>query len=101
VRPSGRAHLVPIWFVWVDGAIWICTGTDSVKVRNLRNNPSIALSLENGSAPVIAEGEAVFAHDVPEAVSAEFLRKYQWSIKTDTDYGTLLRVTPSKWIRWS
>jgi F420H(2)-dependent biliverdin reductase len=101
VRPDGRAHLVPIWFVWEEGKFWICTGSTSVKVRNLQANPSISISLESGNDPVIAEGLAQFVSVVPPSVRAEFVRKYQWEIAEDADYGTVFCVNPHKWIRWN
>jgi F420H(2)-dependent biliverdin reductase len=103
VRADGRAHLVPIWFVWVLGKFWICTGTDTVKMRNLRTNPSIALSLENGDAPVIAKGMVEFVEaPYPAEVLAEFVRKYQWDLNGD-DAAThsVFSSTPAKWIHWN
>ena len=38
VRPDGRPHLVPIWFVWVGGWIYVSTDPKSVKSRNIRAN---------------------------------------------------------------
>jgi F420H(2)-dependent biliverdin reductase len=102
VRPDGRAHLVPIWFVWVLGKFWICTGQNSVKVRNLAANPTISISLENGNEPVIAEGHVVFEPEpLPAAIQAEFIRKYQWDITTDDDYQSVFSCIPKKWIRWN
>jgi F420H(2)-dependent biliverdin reductase len=101
VRPDGRAHLVPIWFVWSEGKFWVCTGSASVKVKNLQANPSISISLEDGDSPVIAEGSAAFETVVPDTVRAEFVRKYQWEIAGDADYGSVFSVAPTKWIRWN
>lgn len=30
-RADGRPHLTPIWFVWVEEAIWLCTTRDAVE----------------------------------------------------------------------
>lgn len=57
VRPNRTPHLVPIWFVWVADKINICTGADSVKVRNLLANPNVSLALEDGSQPIVLEGK--------------------------------------------
>ncbi len=102
VRPDGRAHLVPIWFVWVLGKFWICTGQNSVKVRNLAANPSISISLEKGNEPVIAEGLVEFeSRALPAEVLAEFTRKYNWDITADADYQSVFSCVPTKWIRWN
>ncbi len=28
VRPDGRPHLTPIWFVFHDAKFWVCTGAE-------------------------------------------------------------------------
>ena len=102
-RPDGRPHLAPVWFVYVDDRIWIGTGAGSVRVANLRTNPTAAISLEDGNAPIVAEGSVV-VHPVerPDAVVAAFLDKYDWDIRItdDEDVGqvTLLEVRPRKWL---
>src|SRR5438045_8469277 len=80
VRANGAPHLVPIWFVAHHDRIYVCTAPDSVKVRNLRRNPRIALALEDGSAPVILEGTAVIIANeaAPVEVVAMFKLKYDW-----------------------
>ena len=61
VRADNTPHLVPIWFVWVEGKAYVCTAADSVKARNMRGKPNVAFALENGNAPVVLEGCARFA----------------------------------------
>jgi nitroimidazol reductase NimA-like FMN-containing flavoprotein (pyridoxamine 5'-phosphate oxidase superfamily) len=92
VRPDGRPHLVPVWFV-VDGERWyLCTAPESVKARNLGANPRLALALEDGDHPVIVEGEARPAAP-SAAVVAKFKAKYDWDIVTDTTYTQVFEVT--------
>ena len=94
VRPNGAPHLAPIWFVWVEGRVYVCTSADSVKARNLQANPSLSLALENGNAPVVLEGHARFAsiESVPSAVVDAFQRKYDWNILTDTTYNQVIEI---------
>jgi nitroimidazol reductase NimA-like FMN-containing flavoprotein (pyridoxamine 5'-phosphate oxidase superfamily) len=100
-RPNGKPHLIPIWFVWVDGRFYICTPEDSVKARNLRANPRASVSLEDGSKPVIAECTAEFLQKpYPAAVVEGFVRKYDWEISNDTAYQALIALTPQKWLHW-
>jgi F420H(2)-dependent biliverdin reductase len=56
VRPDGRPHIVPIWFVWVAEQFWIATGPTAVKVKNLRASPLMSVALEDGNRPIVAEG---------------------------------------------
>jgi len=91
VRPGGRPHLVPVWFV-VDGGKWyLCTAPGSVKARNLKANPRIALALEDGSNPYVVEGEARAVEPNP-AVVRRFKAKYDWDIATDSYYTQVFEV---------
>ncbi len=99
-RADGRPHLVPIWFVWVQGHVWIATDANSVKVRNIAANPFATVALEDGNKPIVAEGTAV-VHLPPfnnTAVITEFVRKYQWEIGTDSDGPAVVEITPTKWL---
>lgn len=58
VRPNGRPHAVPVWGLWLDGAVWFSTARDSLKARNLRRNPALVVHLESGDDTVILEGQA-------------------------------------------
>jgi uncharacterized pyridoxamine 5'-phosphate oxidase family protein len=101
VRVNGRPHLVPIWFVWVRGLIYICTQEDSVKVRNLSANPRASFSLQDGDKPVVGEGEVRRVEQpFPEDVLAIFKQKYDWDIPRDAGYRAMFEITPVKWLRW-
>lgn len=101
VRPDGRPHLVPLWFVWSGGQIYLCIQMASVKARNMLQAPQVALSLESGSDPVVIEGDAAFAmRPWPDAVVGGFLAKYNWLITDDAEYDTLVAVRPRKWLMW-
>ena len=101
VRPDGRPHLVPVWFVSRDRHLYICISPASVKAQNLAARPRIALALEDGSHPVICEGEARFVERPwPDDVAAAFQSKYDWEIATDGVYTALVEITPRKWLNW-
>lgn len=96
VRPDGTPHLVPIWFVWVAARVYICTASDSVKVRNLLANPRVAAALEDGAKPVVIEGLAHAIGSVPRSVVEAFRRKYDWNITTDSEYNQVVEIEPQK-----
>jgi PPOX class probable F420-dependent enzyme len=103
VRPDGRPHLAPVWFVFVDGAFWVGTGEASVKVRNLAANPTATVSLEDGDDPVVAECAAsVHPRPYPSAVVDAFAAKYDWdlTVEVDEDVGTLalLHLPVRRWV---
>lgn len=95
VRPDGRPHLVPVWFVVADGKWYICTAPESVKARNLQKNPKIAVALEDGSDPHILEGEARAVKPRAEVVRL-FKEKYDWDIETDAFYTLTIEVVVGK-----
>lgn len=95
VRPNGRPHLVPVWFV-VEAERWyFCTAPGSVKARNLQANPAIALALEDGSNPYIVEGEARPIEPSP-AIVGKFKTKYDWDITVDSEYTQVFEVKVRK-----
>lgn len=100
VRPTGTPHLVPIWFVWVAGRIYLCTAAGSVKVRNLMQNPHVAIALEDGSQPIVIEGLAQPIEQADTAVMAavrdEFQRKYDWDINADGEYDQVIEIEPKR-----
>ncbi len=96
VRPDGRPHLAPVWFVVAQDNKWyVITEPDSVKARNLQRNPKISLALEDGNSPYVVEGEA---HVVPPSadVARLFKEKYDWDIEADTRYTQTIEVLVNK-----
>ncbi len=101
VRPDGRPHLVPVWFVWFQEKIYIGMQPGSVKANNLEKNDRIALSLEDGSDVVICEGTAVILEQpYPDELIALFHSKYGWDMIGDPVHNLFFEVNPKKWLRW-
>jgi len=95
VRPDGRPHLVPIWFVVANGRWHFVTDPKSVKAQNLRHNARIALSLEDGNDPLVVEGEARVITPNAEVIRL-FKEKYDWDITSDSQYSQTFEVTVHK-----
>ena len=62
VRPDGRPHVTPLISVWLDDALYFCTGPTERKAKNLEHNPQCILTTgcnEIGDGlDVVVEGEA-------------------------------------------
>lgn len=43
---SGAPHAMPVWALWVDGAVVFSTSPESRKGRNLARDPRVAVHLE-------------------------------------------------------
>ncbi|SDM40736.1 pyridoxamine 5'-phosphate oxidase family protein [Allokutzneria albata] len=103
VRPDGSPHVTPVWFVYRENTWWIGSSERNRKVRNMINDPRVSLALEDGMAPVVAEGLAtVHEGDFPEDVVAAFAAKYDgWDV-TETWAGegarVLVEVRMTKWL---
>jgi general stress protein 26 len=67
VRPDGRPHATPLIAVWLDDALWFCTGPEERKARNLAANTNVVVTtgtdaLDRGM-DLVVEGEAVVVRD--------------------------------------
>lgn len=63
VRPDGRPHVTPLLGVWLDHAMYFCTGPDERKARNLADNPHTVLTTGSNALheglDLVLESEAV------------------------------------------
>jgi hypothetical protein len=82
VRPDGSPHVTPLLAVWLDGAMYFCTGPEERKARNLAGNPSCVLTtgcnaLGDG-LDMVVEGEAARLTDDAGLgrVAEAYLSKY-------------------------
>ena len=66
LRPSGTPHVAPVWFLWDDGRAFVMADANAVKVRNVKRNPLVALSIATPERPlsyVVLEGKAELTVD--------------------------------------
>jgi PPOX class probable F420-dependent enzyme len=78
-----RPQAVPVWFLW-DGKQIVIHSQNGIKVRHIRENPSVELHLnsdEAGNDVVRASGRATIAKTRPRALDAAYIRKYGRDIK--------------------
>ncbi|RAY11049.1 PPOX class F420-dependent oxidoreductase [Actinomadura craniellae] len=70
--PTGTPHLVAMWYAVIDGQIWFETKARSQKAVNLRRDPRITVSMEDGWTYDALRGVSVEGHGVivddPEAL---------------------------------
>ncbi|HJT00706.1 MAG TPA: pyridoxamine 5'-phosphate oxidase family protein [Terriglobales bacterium] len=57
-RPDGRPHVMPVWAVWMEDALYFSTGAKSRKARNLRANPACVVCAEHARGQIVIEGTA-------------------------------------------
>ena len=68
VRPEGRPHVTPLVAVWLDGALYFCTGAGERKAKNLVHNTHCILTtgsnaLNEAGLDLVVEGDAVRVSD--------------------------------------
>src|SRR5450755_1358774 len=81
VRPDGRPHVTPLLGVWLDGALYFCTGPNERKAKNLAQNPGCVLTTGRNSLDgldLVVEGQAMTVGDEVErrSVADTFESKY-------------------------
>lgn len=112
VRADGQPQPVPVWFLWDGGTFLVYSMPDQQKLRNIRNNPRVALNLNSnphGGDVVRIEGAAEIAGDAPPATEiGEYVEKYRAAIaRIGFDpgsfaraYSVAIRITPTRWRIW-
>ena len=105
VTPNGVPVPNPVWFLWDGEHILVYSEPTSFRVRNIRNNPHVALTLQGvdglGNNVAIINGEAELRFDnrqIPEG----YWKKYRGLLQNDTpesmtnSYNVEIRVTPTR-----
>jgi general stress protein 26 len=82
VRPDGRPHVTPLSAVWVDEALYFCTGAEERKAKNLAKNRSCILTTGTNALgeglDVVVEADAVHVRDEAtlKRVADAYVAKY-------------------------
>ncbi len=71
VRPDGRPHVTPLIAVWLDGALYFCTGASERKAKNIEQNAHVVLTtgrntMDEDTLDMVVEGDAVRVRDAAE-----------------------------------
>ena len=84
VRPDGRPHVTPLIAVWLDGALYFCTGEGERKAHNLVRNAHCAITTGcntlNEGLDLVVEGDAERVGDEAtlRRVAERYAAKYGW-----------------------
>jgi PPOX class probable F420-dependent enzyme len=66
LRSGGAPAMVPLWFVLLDGSVYVRTLRSSAKAKHVMDDPRVSFLVESGQAWV--ELKAVVLHGVAELV---------------------------------
>jgi PPOX class probable F420-dependent enzyme len=93
-RRNGQPVRTPLWFVEIDGRLYVRTPDDAWKVKRIRNTPRVRIAVCDMRGGVKGDWMEATAHiaEGAEAESAnrELARKYG-ILKRLIDWGTWLR----------
>jgi PPOX class probable F420-dependent enzyme len=109
VRGNNTPQLVPMWFIYEDGVLYMSTRTTAAKLRHLRKNPHAAVVIDEMVAPlknkaVTIEGTAEVLTVGVKEMTTKIYQKYvgaeaatnaraQESINTPR---VVIKITPKK-----
>jgi hypothetical protein len=112
VRSDGRPHLTPLVAVWLDDALYFCTGETEQKFLNLRGNQSVLLvtgcNTWDRGLDVSVEGTAVPVTDddllrpLAQAWATKWDGRWEWDVRDGAFHhkgggsAPVFRVAPSK-----
>jgi uncharacterized pyridoxamine 5'-phosphate oxidase family protein len=101
VRPDGRPHVTPLLTVWLDDALYFCTGPTERKARNLAHHPHCVLTtgcdLLGEGLDLVVEGAAARVRDDAKLVriADAYLAKYGSDWRFDVRDGAFHHATES------
>jgi PPOX class probable F420-dependent enzyme len=109
VRPNRTPQVVPMWFLYEDGVMYMSTRTYAAKVKHLQKNPRVAVVVDEMVAPrknkvVTLEGTVETQTTGVKELTTKIYHKYvgaegaatpaaQQSINTPR---VILKITPKK-----
>ena len=107
----GTPHVAPVWFLWDNGRALVMAGRTTVKVRNIRRNPAVALSVATADHPysfVTIEGMASITDDGLEDMVRRTCIRYEGNQRgaefaaqlLSEERLTLIVISPSRFISW-
>ena len=81
VRANGSPQVVPMWFLYDNGVMYMSTRTWAAKVRHLRHNPHVAVEVDVMDAPlknkvVAIDGTAEIVTTGVKEMTARIYQKY-------------------------
>ena len=79
--PDGAPHVVPVWGLWVEDALYFSGGPETRWMRNLAQNPAVSVHLDNSDEAIMIEGVVEKltdpAHPIVPKLDAASKAKYQ------------------------
>jgi len=111
VDAKGRAHAVPVWYLWTGDVFEIIGGINSAKMRHIEANGRAALCVDKrgkGAFHITAEGLCELGATATKEWRLRLHTHYRGAEaaeKVVADNGhelqRFIRLTPQRWYGWS
>ena len=110
IRPDGRPHVVPVWFMWDGRTFDLYSKPNAQKVRNVRAHPEVMLAvgrpdaewdveLIEGTASVVDEPTATHITDQLFDKYAALMARAELDRSTFVDtYSQPVHITPTRFV---
>lgn len=112
-----QPHVVPVWFGWDGMSLWISSFSNTRKINDIQQNPSISVvidqaSEDNHASAVILEGQAELVTAPRDFLRQQFLWIYTRYLGVDgvkakdvqgwieDSHNLLVKLTPEKVLVW-
>jgi PPOX class probable F420-dependent enzyme len=103
VSPNGTPQPSPVWFLWDGESILLYSRPGKPKLRNIANNPRVALHLDSDGAGgniLVLTGRARQSEDPPASDVPQYVEKYRGRIERNgwtaesfaADYSVPVRI---------
>jgi len=83
VDTERKPHVVPVWFEYDDGKVFVQTDRNSAKVHNIKKNKNVAITVYSAEEAVILRGEARIIRDEEEFVKRTQAHVNKYNLKLD------------------
>ena len=112
VRPDGSPHVATVWYLYDGENVSVLASSSAVKVRNIRTEPRVSLSIATHEEPykyVLVNGVATESYEgIPELLLTmavhykgdEEGKLYAERVIKEMDF-CILTITPSNVISWT
>jgi Pyridoxamine 5'-phosphate oxidase len=92
-----------VWGIWLDGRLYLSGGESTRWVRNLSENPRLAVHLESGDQVVAVEGEARFHEDLETELQVRLAdaSEAKYGLRPPMPYSPVWVLHPRKAFAWT
>ncbi len=96
---KNQPHVVPVWYLWENGSIWISSYRSTRKIKDLQSNAKCSIVIDRsesfqGLSAVLFEGQAEIIDSPAETIQEIATRIYARYLGPDG----VLEPEPQEWI---